>query len=204
MMKIIISYSPSTYVWTYCISMCFMNCIYRPTQHTTNNLILPSAIAKQLSIQSKSSISFYDFYFQFPSLMTTYKLTHIHTLIPLGNSYYKLIIFCPRGTNTEAVIASLISNTHEGNTSVHHIDSVFMTQQKKSSHFIVLGTGCLICLQMCSDLISIPLPKLRELSQRVSESCSVPANVGWTPACKVLRFTLAKINLTGLSAKYSR
>lgn len=63
---------------------------------------------------------------------------------------------------------------------------------EKSSQFIVLGTGCLICLQMWCYLISIPLHKLKQLSQRGSESRSVPANVGWTPPRKVLCFTLAK------------
>lgn len=56
---------------------------------------------------------------------------------------------------------------------------------------------------MCSDLIFMPLNKLKQLSlslsltQRASGRSSVPANVGWTPPRKVLRFTLAKINLAG-------
>lgn len=61
------------------------------------------------------------------SQMLTYKLTHNHTLIPPGNPDYKMIIFCPRGTDIEIVIASLILNPHEGNPSVHPVASVFMT-----------------------------------------------------------------------------
>lgn len=130
--------------------------------------------------------------------------SHSLTLIPLRNSDYKLIIFGPRGTDTKTVAASLISNPHEGNPSALDSSCVYDGGGKKTK-VAVSGAGCLICLQMCSDLISIPLHEPRRRSQRGSESGSVPVNVGRAPPRKVPRFTLwQKINLAGHAAKHSR
>lgn len=68
-----------------------------------------------------------------------------------------LTVFGPRAPHAATVIASLISNPHEGNPAVRLVER----GGGERSHFIVLGTSCLIHLQRRNDLISIPPHELR-------------------------------------------
>lgn len=73
--------------------------------------------------------------------------------------------------------------------------------EKKSRHFIVLGSACLTCLQMCCDLISVPLHKLRQLCEKAVQCQQMSDGL---PLVKCLASPWQKINLTGLCAKDSR